>query len=412
MMFWIIAGVLGLAVAGILALALSQSKDVSPEAAAFDVQVYRDQLKDISRDLARGVVTEDEAEALRTEVSRRLLAADTKAQDAGHSADPSGKTAIASRPATLVISAAVFVGAFTIYWNLGAPGYPDLPIQARLEAAEEARKNRPSQTVAETEAAQFNPIDVPPSDEFQSLMEKLRETVAQRPDDQQGLTLLARNEAQLGNFVAAYKAQQQLIAAKGDTAVTEDYAQLADFMIIAAGGYVSPEAETVLSHVLDRDPQNGTARYYSGLMFSQTGRPDAAFNIWRTLLENSAPDAAWVPPIRAQIQDMATRAGVAYTLPDPTPLSGPDQEAVEAAQNMTAEERQQMIQGMVAGLSERLANEGGTAQEWARLINALGVLDRLSDADAIWDNAREVFADDAQSYRIVLEAAQNWDLAN
>ena len=406
MIFWGVAGILGLVVAGILGLALTKPGETARQTAEFDVQVYRDQLKDIARDLTRGVVTPDEADALRTEVSRRLLAADSQIQDASENSTQ----ATASKATVLGVSAAVFAGTLGLYWTLGAPGYPDLPIQARLDAAEAARANRPSQVTAEAEAEQRAPIDVPASEEFLALMEQLRTTVAQRPSDQQGLVLLARNEAQLGNFPAAYKAQRQLIDVKGDAATVEDRAQLADLMIIAAGGYVSPEAETVLSQILDLDPQNGTARYYSGLMFSQTGRPDAAFNIWRELLENSPPDAGWVPPIRAQIEDMAIRSGVSYTLPDP--LAGPDQDTLDAAQNMSAQERQEMIQGMVAGLSERLANEGGTAQEWARLINALGVLGRLSEADAIWDNAREVFADDNRSYRIVLEAAQEWDLAN
>ena len=55
--------------------------------------------------------------------------------------------------------------------------------------------------------------------------------------------------------------------------------------------------------------------------------------------------------------------------------------------------RQAMIRGMVDGLAERLATEGGPAEDWARLIRALGVLGDTDRARAIWDEARTVFAD-------------------
>jgi cytochrome c-type biogenesis protein CcmH len=408
MIFWIVTAVLGLAVAAILAMSLVQKPREQADAASFDVQVYRDQLKDIARDLARGVVTAVEADALKTEVSRRLLAADAKVQ----SGDGVVTTGGAPKIAALLIAPMVLAGAFALYQQLGAPGYPDLPIQARLDAAEAARENRPAQAVAEAEADLRNVTDVPAGADFLALMDQLRATIAQRPTDQQGLVLLARNEAQLGNFKAAYAAQQQLIAVKGDAVEPDDYANLADLMILAAGGYVSPEAESVLVQTLDIDPRNGAARYYSGLMFSQTGRPDAAFEIWRTLLEESPPDAGWVPPIRAQIEDMAMRTGVSYTLPDPNALAGPDADAIAAAQDMTPEDRQNMIQGMVAGLSERLATDGGSADEWARLINALAILNRLDEADAIWDEAKVVFKDDASGYKKIYDTAREWDLVN
>ena len=41
---------------------------------------------------------------------------------------------------------------------------------------------------------------------------------------------------------------------------------------------------------------------------------------------------------------------------------------------MTPEDRQAMIQGMVDGLADRLATEGGPVEDWARLITSLGVL--------------------------------------
>ena len=185
---------------------------------------------------------------------------------------------------------------------------------------------------------------------------------------------------------------------------------------MAANGFVSPEAEGALQKALELEPRNGPARYYTGLMYAQSGRPDLAFRIWRPLLAESLPNAPWVPPIRAQIEEVAQAAGIRYTPPAASaapfaPGRGPSAEDVEAASEMTPEERQEMIRGMVDGLAERLADEGGPPEDWARLINALGVLGDRDRAAAIWTEAQTSFADNPQGLATIRAAAQRAGVA-
>ena len=74
--FWMVAGLLALLIGAALVLAAWRKRDESDPAAAYDLQVYRDQLREIDKDLAKGVLSEDEAERTRTEVARRVLEAD------------------------------------------------------------------------------------------------------------------------------------------------------------------------------------------------------------------------------------------------------------------------------------------------------------------------------------------------
>ena len=390
MSFWIIAAAGAALVTVLLARALSRGASMPAEiGAAHDVQVYRDQLAEVDRDVARGVLPDADATRVRTEISRRILAADA----AGHIVVSAGGKP--SPVVTSVIAVVLLGGSLALYWQLGAPGYGDLALQDRIARAEDMRLNRPDQATAE---AELPAADLPPelSSEYQALLTRLRDTVAARPDDIQGNMLLAQNEARVGNYAAAAAAQGKVVRLKGTEASVEEVSGYAELMVMAAGGYVSPEAEAVLRAVLSREVENGTARYYWGLMLVQTGRPDLAFRMWDGLLRRGPEDAPWIAPILAQIGPIATLAGVDYTVPEigSGALRGPSTEDVDAAQDMTPAERMEMIGGMVETLSSRLATQGGPVEDWARLISSLGVLGETARARSIYENAVEVFADD------------------
>ncbi len=392
--FWLIS----VAIAGLVAVSLAWAalarRDGSAGAGT-DVQVYRDQLSDVDRDFTRGVLNKDEAGRLRLEVSRRLLEADLINQN------KQSQNAAPSPILALILVLAVSGGAFGLYLQLGSIGTRDLPLQTRIAMAEDTRLNRITQSEAES---RLPPPDTNVADPAHlDLMQKLRTALETRPDDLQGHILLAGNEAGLGNFGAAHKAQRRVLDLKGDDAVANDFANYADLLALAANGYISPQAESAILQTLTMDPNNGSGRYYLGLMQAQIGRPDLALSIWSKLLQDSLPNAPWVPPIRAQIEFTAAEAGVRYELAPLAP--GPDAEAVSAAQDMSAQDRDAMIRGMVEQLSARLADEGGSAQEWARLIGALGVLGDTERARAIWGEAQNVFAAAPQDLAAIRRAA-------
>lgn len=406
--FWITAGVLALTVTLLLALGLRAPRNRTAEpAAAYDLRVYRDQLREVDKDLARGVVSEADADRVRAEVSRRILAADAALQDDQVALDANKG---APKLVAGIIALVMLGGSFAIYLQLGAPGYGDLALAERIEMAETARADRPSQEAAEASLPKPSPPENA-SPDYVALVAQLRETVAARPNDLQGNILLAQNEANLGNFRAAARAQSQVLRIRGEAAELEDYINYADMLVLAAGGYVSPEAEAALRTALSFDQSNGTARYYMGLMLAQTGRPDTAFRMWDSLLREGPEDAPWISPILAQIEDMAFRAGVTYQIPDIGAGRGPSAADIDAAGDMTPAQRMEMIEGMVGGLSERLATEGGPVDEWAQLIGALGVLGRTGQARAVYENAIEVFAEDTRALDLLLRAGQRAQVA-
>ena len=83
-----------------------------------DVAVYRDQLDEIERDRAAGLIGEREAEAARVEVSRRLLAA----ADAVAPALPPDGASWRRRAAALAALILLPLGAASLYLIAGLAG--------------------------------------------------------------------------------------------------------------------------------------------------------------------------------------------------------------------------------------------------------------------------------------------------
>ena len=377
--FWITAGGLAALVALSLALGLLRAGRRGLKAAESDILLYKSQLEEIDQDVARGVLSDADAEATRIEVKRRLLAADKAAQ---------GAATLSQGPRVLpgvLLVVAVLGGTFGLYGALGAPSYGDLPLAARLEASDAARASRPSQAEAEATADLPQPDMSQLDPEFAELMQRLRGALAERPNDLEGFTLLARNEARIGRIAEARAAQQRVIQLKGREATAGDWSDLAEFSVVSAGGYVSPEAEAAADAALVLDPGDGRARYYKGLAEVQGGRADLGFRRWDALLADSPPDAPWVPILRRELPGLAELAGIPFR-PEERPEFG---------------ENEEMIRNMVETLAGRLAAEGGNAEEWARLIHSLGVLGDHDRAGMIAAEALSVFAGDQEAVGMI-----------
>lgn len=405
MLFWTIAIAMTLLTAAAIVLPLWRGRSGDAPSAAYDLEVYRAQLAEVDKDLERGIVTEDEAARVKTEVSRRVLDADRKLQAAQAMGDAPRST---SRVAVGVVALVVVLGTVIAYRQLGAPGYPDFPLQARMEAAKERRAERPVQ--ADMVVPRPAPDTLP--DGYADLVERLKLAVAQRPDDPDGHRMLVRHAVNINDYPTAYGAQAKLIEILGDDATAEDYVALADLMIVGANGYVSPEAELALLEALKRDDNHEVALFYIGLMYSQNDRADMTFQIWKALLDKGAPDAPWQQAVRAQIEEIAWRAGAKDYTPPPLPtappvagLAGPSADDIEAAGEMTPEERAEMVNNMVMQLESRLASEGGTPQEWARLISVLVVQGNRDHAGNILTEARQVFAGRDKDLAVINQAA-------
>lgn len=395
MAFWIPVAVATL-VAMIWALwpLLRREKDAPAVRASYDIQVFKDQLKEIDSDEARGVITEAEAGRVRTEVSRRLLAA-AKEEAVEAPAPNAPKTATYGLAGVIVVASVL--GGLGIYQNIGSPGLPDLPLSENL-LQQAAANERPSQAEAEAFIAARNAentglpsLTALSQGRDAELIDQLIDVLKDRPDDLEGHQMLTRALASAGRMIEAHAAEDIVLEILGDTATPEDHLEHAEIMILAAQGYVSPDSIAALDKVMATIPENPRARYYAGLALAQYGQPREAYIMWAQLLQEGPEDAPWIPAIRAGIDALAAEAQMAPQ----TQLNGPTTEQVQDAGEMTQEERSEMIVSMVSQLTERLEAEGGSVEEWVRLIGANNVLGDAAAAQKALADAKAAFTGDS-----------------
>ena len=368
-----------------------------------DLKFYKSQLSEIEKDIAKGAIGREEAEQITVEISRRILK--NKNQSLFKFSFQSANSRLKF---AFILGGFISFLSFGLYSSLGSLGYFDFSQENRIEAAKLLKETRPSQQEAWDALSDEKTINTPEG-EMGEIITKLRKISQERPNDITGLRYLVRTEASLNNFENAAIAQMSLVKLLGEQVLTEDLYQLAELMVISLNGYVSPEAEALFRKVLSEDNDNGGALYYLGLMYANLDRPDLAFEIWQKLLNKGPDNAPWVPLIHEQIMEVAWRAGKnRYELPPKTKIAptGPTQSDIEASNEMTSEERQEIISNMVEGLANRLASEGGTSEEWARLIKALSVLGDSGRAKKIWAEALVIYNNSPADLRVINDIAK------
>ena len=356
-----LVGLTSLAV-GLLLLPLLARHHAPRSREAYNLAVYRDQLAEIERDVARGVVTAEQAETARTEVGRRILAL-----DGGETPPPVNPKPLMAAVAAIL---AMPVAALLIYTAIGSPGLPDQPFGER----------------AGGEAG--GAADSAPQMSMQEALTKLRAHLKSKPDDLTGWLLLARSEVGLGRYqegAEAYARAAELSSNRPDVAAEWGEAQ------VLAAGSVTPAALKAFEAGLKDKASAPKSRYYLALAKLEQGDRRGALSDWADLAADSPPDAAWQPLLRQRIAEVAQAEGIdpasispstattGNAAPPRTAATGmPSRETVaatvKATEGASPEERRAMIESMVARLASRLERQPEDAEGWARLGRSYMVL--------------------------------------
>ncbi len=222
--------------------------------------------------------------------------------------------------------------------------------------------------------------------EINTLIDGLKKKLAANPDNSEGWFLLARSEAAIGKQADAIAAYEKGMAVmdKVPLSVRGDYAE----MLVMQAQQVTPDAHKIFAEILKEDGEDARALYYDALSREAAGDAPAAFAQLMALAAGTAKDAPFQPLLHEALQRMAQQYG--FKLPDAKAAEaagakvapGPSAADIQAASQMSAEDRQAMIEGMVAGLAQKLEENPQDVEGWQRLIRAYRVLGQEDKAKA------------------------------
>lgn len=374
MLLWVVLACLTAIVLLVLLrpLAAAGTADRAPE--AFDAAVYRDQLNEIDADRARGLIGEEEAEAARVEIARRLLAADSKAR----ASDRAKSHGARARAAMIGIGAALPLLALGLYLTYGSPRLPDQPLAARLQ--DPASDRNLAALVARVEA-------------------RLRE----HPEEGEGWEVIAPVYMGWRRYGDAAQAYAQAIRLLGPSA--KRLSGQGQALVLANNGVVTEDARHALERALELDPTLIEPRILLAIAKEQDGQFQAAIEDWRALLSKADGDAPWRELVEKRIAAAeAHLAGKPMNEAEtPAPQAGaqsqngPSAADIAAAQNVSPAARQAMVERMVQGLAARLDQDGSDLPGWLKLVRAYSVLDRKDDALKALQRAKSQFSGNTQA---------------
>jgi cytochrome c-type biogenesis protein CcmH len=346
MLIWItFAAMTGAAVFALL-WPLGRGRTLAFTDSADAASLYRDQIAEIDRDLGRRLIGTQEADAARAEAGRRLLRA------AGDEAVPEAETESSlrrRRASSALALSCVPLLTLVVYGAYGSPAQPDLPLAARLKGS-------------------------PEQQDFSVALARIESHLAANPTDARGWAVIApvylrQGRAEdaaraFGNAVRFGEPDAELLAGQGEARV------------LAAGGVVTAAARESFSQAVARDPKNARARYFLAIGKEQDGDTAGSAQALRALVADAPGEAGWLAMVRdrlARLEGDASRGAIAA---------------------LPAQDQQVAIRGMVEGLAARLAQGGGSFDEWARLIRSQTVLGNRDEARASLATARQRLAGD------------------
>ena len=457
MVLWFVFAAMALAAAGLLVWAFLRQPAASGERVDYELEVCRAQLRELERDFERGVVTQDEVEAAKLEIQRRMLAA-----DAAREAKTTAAASPLDRALPAILGALLPLAAFGLYAGLGSPG-----------------ATGPAGTVAERAAAGQQQNNLP---DIQTMITRLKGRLAEQPQDIDGWITLGQSYMAVGRYMDAVTSFDRALEIRSNLPFVN--AARGEALVFAAEGRVTQEARAAFERTLQDDAGEPRARFYLAMAAEQDGEPHKALEGLAALLADAPPGADWADAVRRRATILAEQLGedpaavlpaapvvaaatgtdrsAAETAADPNELAarlaenpkdyqgwialarlraaagdeagaraaldsgaeaypdapfvqqqlqqaaadlglengaraprGPTAEDIRAAQNMSESDQQEMIRGMVDGLAERLENEPDDVEGWRMLARSYGVLGESDKAAEVHKKIIAMVPEDA-----------------
>lgn len=359
MLFWIVSAFLTVAVAVAFLYPLLKGTEPTPIDDAGEAAVYRDQLKELERDKAQGLISAEDASYARAEIGRRLLAVSGKGEIPGEI----GRTSSLNKLAQAFVILCLPAVGLGLYLKTGNPDMPAAPLAARLEN---------------------------PEGNIELLVAKVERHLAANPNDGSGWDVLAPIYFKMQRLGDAELAYRNAIRLLGTSPARMN--GIGEVLVAGNDGIVTDDARSAFAEALKLDPRDPRAQFYLALALEQAGKKAEALIAFQAIAKASPADAPWLPLVQEHIASNggAPAAGSPGQAASKAP-GGPSESDVEAAAEMSAGDRNAMIRGMVDSLDAKLKEDPNNFEGWMRLVRSYAMLSEKDKALAALKTALQAF---------------------
>ena len=237
--FWAIVSAMTLAILGLVLRPLLTRQATVTNEQEKRLPVYRQQFAELEQDLASGLLTDEQYQAARSELERRVLEETGSTETSTMTTGGIVNLRLVAFSLAMVIPAASGV----LYWTLGNPAAMTHP------------------TVSS--AAPGGPGgDAQMADSLNTLIDQLRKKLEQNPNDAVGWGLLARSYMAMERYADAVPIFER--ATKLDPNNAGLLADYADALGVHQGRKLDGRPETLIQKALKLDPHNVKALMLSG----------------------------------------------------------------------------------------------------------------------------------------------------
>jgi len=434
MTLWLILTIMTSAAAIWLSAPFIRRFDRPQADAAGDIEVYRDQLREVETELRQGLIDETQAETARVEIKRRVLTAARSERPVRPKLSSDER-----KFAAIGVAAVVVLGSVGLYAVTGNPDLPSMRGSGVGQRTSAAFSREPSALERFAAAAQAPASEndgqprpqtgLPPVEE---MIQRLAARLLRNPKDVQGWSTLGWSYLSMGRFPEAAEAYAKAIELSPNSA--ELRGARIEALVRAAEGIVTADARSAIEDTLKLDPRDSRARFYEGLAKEQAGDKAAALTDWIALLKDANPEEPWMPDLKNRISELERDLGIAAVArpadsrpgaaggllerlrapgawqTSPAPEKGPRPADMQAAEAMPTADRSAMIRNMVDRLASRLEQSPHDADGWIRLIQSRMVLGETELAKQSMARGLKAFAEDTQERDRIAAAAQRLGL--
>lgn len=406
MLLWTAFALLTAMVVAALARPLLRPQIDAVDQRTADIEVYRDQLREIEVERDRGLIEAADADAARTELARRLLRAAEQPTGDTPTA-PSSSQPKYSQWTVFGTAALVPLASLGIYLAVGSPGMPGKP---QAERVTQAKAERP----------------------IGELLGMVEARLKAHPEDGQGWEVIAPVYLKQQRFMDAARAYANAIRILGES--PDRISGFADALVFANDGLIVADARQAYQRLVALQPDRPEPRFWLAIGKEQDGDLAGAKNDLEAMLSTAPADARWRELVQAKVDElngklaaaggssgsMQAAAPPAAERPKPVAPAGSAQNPpsvaspaaapagtipppaagdMAAIQSMSPQEQKAFIGQMVEGLAKRLEQDGKDLEGWKRLARAYKVMGRDGDANSALAKARQTFAADPEALK-------------